>query len=402
MLVPMQDGSGASDGLVGRLRAAAASTRVTTFELFFDLVYVFAFTQVSRLMADTHSAFGVLQALIVLAPMLWTWGAFVWLSNQAPADEALMRIGMSAAMIAVFIAALTIPEAYEDLPGGWYGPLVFVIAYTVVRVIHASLYVMAAGEDTALRRQVLVTQAVAMVPAAMAMFVGVALGPTWQTWIWLAAWIYDAALTYASSREGDWRIHSVAHWAERYGLVVILALGESIIAVGVGVAREPIDGAIAVGTALALLLSILLWWAYFGRLADAGERALERRADGARVRLAINGYTYVHLVIVAGVVLAALGVEEAMAHIAASEPLGWFGASVLTAGLAAYVAATAVFARLVEDRWPVVRVLGTLLLAASVALLAASPPIAALAIAVVLVAAVLAVERAYRGPRRST
>ena len=402
MLVPMQDGSGASDGLVGRLRAAAASTRVTTFELFFDLVYVFAFTQVSRLMADTHSAFGVLQALIVLAPMLWTWGAFVWLSNQAPADEALMRIGMSAAMIAVFIAALTIPEAYEDLPGGWYGPLVFVVAYTVVRVIHASLYVMAAGEDTALRRQVLVTQAVAMVPAAMAMFVGVALGPTWQTWIWLAAWIYDAALTYASSREGDWRIHSVAHWAERYGLVVILALGESIIAVGVGVAREPIDGAIAVGTALALLLSILLWWAYFGRLADAGERALERRADAARVRLAINGYTYVHLVIVAGVVLAALGVEEAMAHIAASEPLGWFGASVLTAGLAAYVAATAVFARLVEDRWPVVRVLGTLLLAASVALLAASPPIAALAIAVVLVAAVLAVERAYRGPRRST
>ena len=402
MLVPMQDGSGASDGLVGRLRAAAASTRVTTFELFFDLVYVFAFTQVSRLMADTHSAFGVLQALIVLAPMLWTWGAFVWLSNQAPADEALMRIGMSAAMIAVFIAALTIPEAYEDLPGGWYGPLVFVIAYTVVRVIHASLYVMAAGEDTALRRQVLVTQAVAMVPAAMAMFVGVALGPTWQTWIWLAAWIYDAALTYASSREGDWRIHSVAHWAERYGLVVILALGESIIAVGVGVAREPIDGAIAVGTALALLLSILLWWAYFGRLADAGERALERRADAARVRLAINGYTYVHLVIVAGVVLAALGVEEAMAHIAASEPLGWFAASVLTAGLAAYVAATAVFARLVEDRWPVVRVLGTLLLAASVALLAASPPIAALAIAVVLVAAVLAVERAYRGPRRST
>ncbi len=402
MLVPMQDGSGASDGLVGRLRAAAASTRVTTFELFFDLVYVFAFTQVSRLMADTHSAFGVLQALIVLAPMLWTWGAFVWLSNQAPADEALMRIGMSAAMIAVFIAALTIPEAYEDLPGGWYGPLVFVIAYTVVRVIHASLYVMAAGEDAALRRQVLVTQAVAMVPAAMAMFVGVALGPTWQTWIWLAAWIYDAALTYASSREGDWRIHSVAHWAERYGLVVILALGESIIAVGVGVAREPIDGAIAVGTALALLLSILLWWAYFGRLADAGERALERRADAARVRLAINGYTYVHLVIVAGVVLAALGVEEAMAHIAASEPLGWFGASVLTAGLAAYVAATAVFARLVEDRWPVVRVLGTLLLAASVALLAASPPIAALAIAVVLVAAVLAVERAYRGPRRST
>jgi low temperature requirement protein LtrA len=347
-------------------------------------------------MADTHSAFGVLQALIVLAPLLWTWGAFVWLANQAPAGEFVMRIGMSAAMIAVFIAALTIPEAYEDLPGGWYGPLVFVIAYTVVRVIHASLYVMAAGEDAALRRQVLVTQAVAMVPAVTAMFIGVALGPAWQTWIWLAAWIYDAALTYASSREGDWRIHSVAHWAERYGLVVILALGESIIAVGVGVAREPIDGAIALGAALALTLSILLWWAYFGRLADAGEHELERRSDAARVRLAINGYTYVHLVIVAGVVLAALGVEEAMAHIGEAEPLGWFGASVLAAGLAAYLAATAVFARLIDGRWPIVRVLATLLLAASVAVLAVVPSMAALAIAVVLVAAVAAVEGAMR------
>lgn len=396
MLVRMQDGSGAADGFVGRLRTAAASTRVTTFELFFDLVYVFAFTQVSRLMAETHSAFGILQALIVLAPMLWTWGAFVWLANQAPADAALMRIGMSAAMIAVFIAALTIPEAYEDLPGGWYGPLVFVIAYTVVRIIHASLYVMAAGEDAALRRQVLITAAVAMVPAVTAMFVGVALGAPWQTWIWLAAWIYDATLTYASSREGAWRIRSVAHWAERYGLVVILALGESIIAVGVGVAREPVDGAIALGSALALVLSILLWWAYFGRLAEAGEHALESGADAARVRLAINGYTYVHLVIVAGVVLAALGVEEAMAHIGDVEPLGWFGAFVLSGGLAAYVAATAVFARLGDGRWPVVRVLGTLLLAASVVVLAVVPAMAALAIAVVLVAAVLAVEGAMR------
>jgi low temperature requirement protein LtrA len=392
----MQDVPSSPGGLVGRLRTAAASSRVTTFELFFDLVYVFAFTQVSRLMADTHSAFGILQALIVLAPLLWTWGAFVWLGNQAPAGEAVMRIGMSAAMIAVFIAALTIPEAYEDLPGGWFGPLVFVIAYAVVRVIHATLYVIAAGEDSALRRQVLVTQAVAMVPAVTAMFVGVWLGSPWQTWIWLAAWIYDAALTYASSRGGDWRIRSVAHWAERYGLVVILALGESIIAVGVGVAREPIDGAIAVGAALALLLSILLWWAYFGRLADAGERALERRADAARVRLAINGYTYVHLAIVAGVILAALGVEDAMAHIADAEPSGWFGASALAAGLAVYVAATTVFARLVEGRWPPVRVVGTLLLAASVLVLAVVPPMAALAVAVALVAAVLVAEGAMR------
>ena len=389
--------SGTSGGRVGRLRTAGESNRVTTFELFFDLVYVFAFTQVSRLMADTHSAFGILQALIVLALMWWTWAAFGWLANQAPADQPGMRVGMTAAMIAVFIAALTIPEAYEDLPGGWNGPLVLVLAYTAVRVIHATLYLAAAGEDAGLRRQVLVTQAVAMVPAVTALLVGVWLGSPWQTWIWLAAWLYDAGLTYLSSRRvGGWRIHSTAHWAERYGLVVILALGESIVAIGVGVAREPIGPAIAVGAALAVVLAVLLWWAYFGRLAEAGEHALERRSDVARVQLAIDAYTYVHLVIVAGVILAALGVEDAMAHIAEAEPYGWFGASALAAGLAAFVAATAVFARLVEGRWPVVRVLGTLLLAASVAVLAVVPSMAALAIAVVLVAAVVAVEGAMR------
>ena len=393
MLVRMQDGSGASGGLVGRLRAAQASSRVTTFELFFDLVYVFAFTQVSRLMAETHSAFGILQALIVLALMWWTWAAFGWLANQAPADQPVMRIGMSVAMATVFVAALTIPEAYDDLPGGWSGPLVLALAYTLVRLIHMTLYVIAAGDDTALRRQVLVTQAVAMAPASAALIVGAVVGGPWQTWIWLAAWLYDATLTWATSRGGGgWRIHSTAHWAERYGLVVILALGESIVAIGVGVAREPIDASITLGTVLAVTISILLWWTYFGRLAEVGEHALETRADAARVMLAINGYTYVHLVVVAGVVLAALGVEDAMAHIGDAEPFGWFGASALAAGLAAYVAATAVFARLVEAAWPVVRVVAAIVIAATVPLLAVVSPLWALVLAVALLAVAIVLD----------
>ena len=395
MLVRMQEASGASGGLVGRLRNAEASSRVTTFELFFDLVYVFAFTQVSRLMAETHSAFGILQALVVLALMWWTWAAFGWLANQAPADQPVMRVGMSAAMIAVFVAALVIPESYEDLPGGWHGPLVLALAYTLVRLIHMALYIVAAGDDAALRRQVLVTQAVAMAPASTALIVGAVVGGPWQTWIWLAAFAYDAVLTWASSRGGGgWRIHSTAHWTERYGLIVILALGESIVAIGVGVAREPIDAPITAGVVLAVVLSILLWWAYFGRLAEAGEHALERREGAARVVLALHAYTYVHLVIVAGVILTALGVEEAMAHIGDAEPFGWFGASALAAGLGAYVAATVVFARLVGGRWPVTRIIGALVLEASVPLLAIVAPMAALAIAVGVLGAMLIAESA--------
>ncbi|KRE31006.1 low temperature requirement protein A [Agromyces sp. Soil535] len=398
----MQDGSRAPNGLVGRGRVAEASSRVTTFELFFDLVYVFAFTQVSRLMADTHSAFGIMQALVVLALMWWTWVAYGWLANQAPADWGVMQVGMGVAMIVVFVAALTIPEAYVDLPGGWHGPLVFALAWTLVRLIHMTMYLIVAGDDAALRRQVLVTQAVAMAPAAAALIVGAVVGGPAQTWIWLGAFLYDAALTYASSRGGGgWRIRSVAHWAERHALVVILALGESIVAIGVGVAREPIDGAITLGTVLAVTLSILLWWAYFARLSAAGERALERRADAARVVLARDAYTYVHFMFVAGVILAALGVEEAMAHVGDAEPFGWFGASALAAGLAVYVAATVVFGRLVDVPWPVTRIIGALALAASVPLLAVVSSMLSLAIVVVLLAAMLASEAAASAARNA-
>lgn len=133
----MQERSGGGGRrLIGQVRTADDTARVTTFELFFDLVYVFAFTQVSRLMAETHSAFGILQALIVLGLLWWTWCAYSWLANQAPADQGVLRLGMSVAMISVFVIALAIPEAYEDLPGGWFGPIVLVVAYTIVRLVH--------------------------------------------------------------------------------------------------------------------------------------------------------------------------------------------------------------------------------------------------------------------------
>ncbi len=388
-----QDDGAPARNRAARVRIADASARVTTFELFFDLVYVFAFTQVSRLMADTHSAFGILQALIVLALLWWTWESYAWLGNQAPADQAVMRVGMSVAMIAVFLVALTIPEAYDDLPGGWHGPLVFALSYVFVRLVHLTLYTVAAGADVALRRQVRLTLAVVLAPASIALIVGAVLGGPAQMWIWLGAFLYDAALIYASSRGGGgWRIQSVPHWTERHGLIVILALGESIVAVGVGVAREPVDGPIVLGTALAVTLSLLLWRAYFARIATAGEHALERRTENARVVLARDAYTYVHFVIVAGVILAALGVEEAMAHVGDAEAFGWFGASALASGLVAYLAGTTLFTRLVDVPWPVIRLVTAIVLAASVPLLAVVAAMWALVIVVAVLGAMLVIE----------
>ncbi|WP_353827769.1 low temperature requirement protein A [Agromyces sp. SYSU T0242] len=396
----MQERNDAGGGrrLIGRVRTADDTARVTTFELFFDLVYVFAFTQVSRLMAETHSGFGILQALIVLGLLWWTWCAYSWLANQAPADQGVVRIGMSAAMIAVFVIALAIPEAYEDLDGGWSGPLVLVIAYTVVRLIHMGLYLVAAGDDRALAMQVLRTQAVAMAPATILLLIGALVGGPAQTWIWLAAFLWDVALTYASSRGGGgWRIYSPGHWSERYGLIVILALGESIVAIGVGVAQEPIDAPITLGAALAVTLSILLWAAYFTRVAPAGEHELERRTDAARVVLARDAYTYAHFVIVAGIILAALGVEDAMAHVTDPEPFGWFGAAALGGGLAVYLLGTVGFARVVGMAWPWVRIATALVMAAASPLLAIIAPMAALLVVVAIVAVGLAVDGGRRG-----
>ena len=132
-----------------RLRTSDASHRVTTFELFFDLVYVYAFTQVSHLMAEAHSALGVLQALIVLGLLWWTWTSFSWLANQSPADQGVLRAGMSVAMATIFVATLAIPESFHDLPGGLDGPVVFVVAYGIVRMVHMSLYLVAGRDDRA-------------------------------------------------------------------------------------------------------------------------------------------------------------------------------------------------------------------------------------------------------------
>lgn len=371
-----------------------SASRVTTFELFFDLVYVFAFTQVSRLMAETHSAIGILQALIILSLMWWTWVGYSWISNQASADQPFLRTVMTLAMIAVFIAALTIPEAYEDLEGGWNGPVVFATAYAAVRIIHVTLYLVVAREDSGVRRQLLIFL-IALIPAVTLIFVGALLGGQAQLWLWLAGMIYDLGATWVGSALGrGWRLPSAEHWAERHGLVVILALGESIVAIGVGVAREPVDPFIMLGAAASVVLSVLLWWSYFARLAAAGEHALTTRDEYARARLGADAYSYAHFVIIAGIIVTALGIEDAMKHVGDAEPFGWFGATALGAGIAMFAAGTVVFALLVGVRRPIMRAVEAVVLLAALPVLAVVPPLAALVIAVTLTGAIALTESA--------
>lgn len=373
-----------------RPKTANEGHRVTTFELLFDLVFVFAFTQVTEFMAEAHSAVGVLQAMIMLGFLWWGWASYGWLANQTHVDEGIMRIGMSVAMVGMFVVALVIPEAFHDLEGGLFGPLVFIGAYFVVRLAHLGLYFIASFEDAPLRRQVLRTS-VSMFGSIAVLIVGALIGGAMQTWIWLGAFVVDIVLTYVTSNGGDWRVNSAAHWAERHGLVIILALGESIVSIGVGAAHEAISVPLLIGAILAITVTIALWWLYFDVTAIAAEHHLSEAKGERRAAMATDAYTYVHLLLVAGIVISALGVESVMSHID-EEHLGWFGASALFGGTSLYFAGHALFWKRVGGTWKAWRLVGGSVLLALLPLGAIVSPLIALAIVAAVAIAVAATE----------
>ena len=332
-----QEEQGASLSRALGVRTAREGDQVTTLELFFDLVFVFAFTQVTYVMSHGEPPLSVFQGLVVLALLWWSWSSFAWLGNQAHANEGLVRVSLIVAMGAVFVLSLTIPEAYHDLEGGLYAPLVFAICYAVIRLVHLTTYLIAAGPDAALRRQVLMSLLASALPSIVLLIIGAFVDEQWRVVVWAGAIVVDLLAIYVTSNVGGgWRVQSVAHFTERHRLVVILALGESIVAIGVGVSLEPITIAIVIGSLLAVGLTVLLWWAYFGRIAEDAETLLESTEGVSRAKLASDGYTYLHLPILIGVILTALGIEEVMGHLD-EDHLGWLGGSALGAGVAVYL-----------------------------------------------------------------
>ena len=370
--------------------ASQEGDRVTTLELFFDLAFVFAFTQLSLLMAQQHDAQGVLEAMVVLVLLWWTWTAYGWLANVAHADQGVVRVAMVTGMAAVFVCGVVVPEAYDDLAGGLYAPAVLVAAYLVARITHAVVFVMLS--EPALKRRTLVAMALTVVPSTALLTTGVVLGAPWQVWCALAAVAVEPIVSYRTSIGVEWPVNSTAHFAERHGLIVILALGESILAIGVGVSAVPISLPILVGVVLSIAITVAMWSAYFTRLALAAEHALSARRQGPKARAATDGYTYLHLLVVAGIVLAALGLEVAMAHIGDRGGLGWFGAAALGGGVACYLAGTALFARRVVGGCPTLRLAAAAALVAGVPLCAAVPPMAALALVCAALCALLTAE----------
>jgi low temperature requirement protein LtrA len=377
--------------VLGGARPTSEDDTVTTFELFFDLVYVFAMTQVTGYMLHAHDALGILQGLLVLALLWWTWCAYAWLGNQARADTGVVRAAMAVAMAALFVVALTVPEAWHDAEGGLYGPLVLVGAYLIVRCVHLTVYALAARGDPGLRRQLAISWVPTLAGAAL-LIAGVLLGGQLQTVFFAGALVVDWGGIYITSREGNWRIHSAPHWTERHGLFIILAIGESVVAIGVGAAGQPISTPLLVAGVLGIAAALCLWWLYFDVVSRAAEHQLRDAQGQVRIRMAIEAYTYGHFPIVAGIIVGAVGVEGVLAHAGDGKPLGLFYAAALYGGFALYLAGHLLFKQRVYATLSVPRLVTVCLLLLALPAAAYLPPLVGLAGLALLLVALIGFE----------
>ena len=308
--------------------------RTSPVELLWDLVFVFAVTQVTTLLSHDLSWAGLGRSMLVLALVWWAWSAFVWAANAQDTESATLRAILFAATLLIFIAGLALPEAFGD------EATLFAVTYAGVRFMHLGLYADASRKGNA--------SLAAIAGFALTVTIGMALliaGSLAGGSLRVALWAAAAAIDYAGpawlTRErlrGLQRV-AVAHFAERYSLFVIICLGESVVAIGVGAGGRPIDGAVVTAVSLALLITLELWWTYFDSSAASAEERLRSHDDP--VLAAADAYSYLHLVLVAGIIVFAVGIKIAVHDVA--EPLHAAARLALCGGVAAYLAGHAAF-----------------------------------------------------------
>jgi low temperature requirement protein LtrA len=364
--------------------------RVMPLELFFDLVFVLALTQCTALMVHNPTWQGLAQGILVLALLWWTWAGYAWLTSVVDPEEGAVRLALVGAMAALLIAALAVPDAFGDRA------VEFVVAYGAVRAAHIGLFLEASRDDPALRRSSMGLGAGTAAGLAL-LLAGALIGGPAQFVLWTVAALLDVGEPYFFGADG-WRLVP-GHFAERHGLIIIVALGESIVALGVG-ADIGLTFGVTLGAILGVALVFELWWIYFDLVAIANVGRLVRAAPGREQNeLARDAYSYLHFLLVAGIVLAALGLHEVLAH--PEEELQVVPAFALYGGVAIYLLGH-VAIRLRGAHTLNSRRLGlALLLFALVPIATAISGDAALGIVVALLAALIAYEtRGYGEGRR--
>jgi low temperature requirement protein LtrA len=280
--------------------------RVSPLELFFDLIFVLALTQSTTLMYHNLSWEGLAQGILVLALLWWAWVGYAWLTSVLDPEDDAVRIAIFAAMAALLIVSLALPEAFDGLA------VTFAVAYGAVRIGHIALFVLASRDDPALRHSVAGLGAGTAIGIAL-LIAGALAGGAVRGALWGLALLLDMAEPFFFGSEG-WRLVP-AHFAERHGLIIIIALGESIVAIGAG-ANLGLSAGIAAAAILGVALAAAMWWIYFDVVALVSARRLIRAASGRQQNeLARDAYSYLHFLMIAGIVLVALGLKTILGDV---------------------------------------------------------------------------------------
>lgn len=378
-----------------RVEAVGAQASVTPLELFFDLVFVFALTQITDLMAEAPSVEGLIRGALVLTVLWWCWVGYAWLCNVAKADEGVIRLAMFFAMGVLFVAAITIPEAFDDGPGGLFGPAVFAFCYLGFRVVHVVMFLIVAREDRVLRRQIYRFIPSMVIGTALLLLASQTTGVT-QTLLWVAALVGDYVGTILSGT--NWRLNSAGHFAERHGLIVLVALGESIVATGIGIAQVPVSWPIIAAVLLGLAISGALWWAYFDVTSMITERALAAAEGTRQIQLARNGYSFLHLPMIIGIIMMSLGLKKAIGYVAGvdehalADPIYGIPLAALYGGAALYLLAHVGFKYLMTGSLNVERIVVIVLILVLIPVVANLPALATLGVLTVVLVALIGFE----------
>jgi low temperature requirement protein LtrA len=360
--------------------------RATSLELFYDLVFVFAVTQVSHLLLTDLTWSGAAQALLILLVVWWAWNYTTWVTNELDPESSIVRLLLLAIMFLSLLMAVAIPDAFGDRA------LLFAGAYVAIQVGRHTFLTFATADAGTIERRRAGRILTWFVAAGVLWLAGGVAGEEARPWLWLAALAIDYSAPFflfwvpgrSPLESTSWTVET-GHFAERFQLFIIIALGESIVITGATTAGLDLDAARATAFALAFLSSAALWWLYFDYVAPVAERRLEL-ASADRTQLARDGFTYLHVVLVAGVILAAVGDELVIAH--PTDMLPGPEIAVVVAGPAVYLLGQVLFRLRLAGSLSWKRLLGAL---ACLAVAALGPFVPALVLGGLTVCVLIAV-----------
>ncbi|HZJ22181.1 MAG TPA: low temperature requirement protein A [Anaerolineales bacterium] len=304
----------------------AEESRVTSLELFFDLVFVFTLTQLTALLARSLSWESLLQSFLIFIVLFWMYGGYVWLTNSIPPVTPGRQILLIAGMAAFLICALAIPDTFNDTG------LIFGIGYLIVIIVHGFMYVRAVGLNKARFVPMNFLSAGAIISAGLA-------DGSAQYLLWLLAIALHVVTSFLGA--GLRFELRVSHFTERHGLLLLVALGESIVAIGVGV--HVLDLRSILAAVLGLILTAVLWWIYFAHDDDAARSTMLARPNSAQLRQALSGYFYAFVPMLFGIILLATGIESSIEHLTST--LDTAHAFTFGGGVGLYLIGTVIFRR---------------------------------------------------------